>query len=244
MAGSPVLQFTKNKAFRISAVVVLLLVGLYAIAGFVLAPRILRSALMEDIPKTLGVTPAVGEIRLNPFLLQLEIKDLSLAAPSGTKLLGFGRLFVDFEWSSIWHLAYSFADVDIDAPFVNAIVSHDGNLNLLQLSPKAPSAKPQKKAPLPPIRIASFKVSKGMVTYEDHSRPSEFAARLDPINFALVNFTTGVEGGRFTFTGSSALGERVEWRGRLSVQPIESDGEFYIAGFAVNRVWGSFQDRL
>ena len=47
---------------------VTLLLALYALAGFVLAPRILRSTLMQDIPKTLGVTPAVGEIRINPFL--------------------------------------------------------------------------------------------------------------------------------------------------------------------------------
>src|ERR1700736_2941372 len=245
MAGSPVLQFTKTKGFRISAVVVVLLVGLYAIAGFVLAPRILRSALMKDIPETLGVTPTVGEIRLNPFLFQLEVKDLSLAAPSGEKLLGFGRLFVDFELSSIWHLAYSFADVDIEAPFVNAIVTHDGKLNLLLLSPKTPAAKPQgKKASLPPIRIGSFKVGKGLVTYEDHSRPSEFATRLDPINFALMNFTTGVEGGRFTFTGSTTLGERVEWHGHLSVQPIESDGEFQIDGLRAHTIWEYLEDRL
>jgi hypothetical protein len=239
------LQFTKTKAFRISAVTVVLLVGLYAIAGFFLAPRMLRSALMEDLPKTLGVTPAVGEIRFNPFLLELEIKDLSLAAPSGEKLVGFGRLFVDFELSSIWHLAYSFGEVDIDAPFVNAIVAHDGKLNLLQLSPKTPAAKPQeKKGPLPAVRIGSFKVSKGLVTYEDHSRPSEFAARLDPINFALVNFTTGAEGGRFSFTGASAFGERVEWHGHLSVQPIESDGEFQIDGLRVHTIWEYLEDRL
>src|SRR3979490_597226 len=104
MAGSPVLQFPKTKAFRISAAVVVLLVGLYALAGFVLAPRILRSALMQDIPKTVGLTPTIGEIRVNPFLLELEIKNLSLAAPSGEKMIGFGRLFVDFELSSVWHL--------------------------------------------------------------------------------------------------------------------------------------------
>jgi len=244
MAGSRVLQFTKTKAFRISALVVLLLVGLYAIAGFVIAPRILRSALMQDIPKSLGVTPTVGDIRLNPFLLQLEIKDLSLAAPSGEKMVGFGRLFVDFELSSIWHLAYSFGNVAIDAPFVNAIVARDGNLNLLQLSPKTPPAKPQQKTPLPAIRIGSFKVSKGVVTYEDQSRPSEFAARLDPINFALVNFTTGAAGGRFAFTGSSALGERVEWHGHVSVQPIESDGEFQIDGLRAHTLWEYLEDRL
>jgi Domain of Unknown Function (DUF748) len=237
-------QFTRTKAFRISAIVALL-IALYALAGFVLAPKLLRSALMQDIPKTLGVTPTVGEIHLNPFLFQLEIKNFSLAAPNGEKLLGFGRLFVDFELSSIWHRAYSFADIDIDAPFVNAIVAPDGNLNLLQLSPKTPAAKPrEKQQPLPAIRMGSFKVSKGLVTYEDHSRPSAFAARLEPINFELVNFSTGVDGGRFTFTGSSKLGERVEWHGHLAVQPIESDGEFQIFGLRAHTIWEYLEDRL
>jgi uncharacterized protein involved in outer membrane biogenesis len=237
-------QFTKTKAFRIS-VAVALLVGLYALAGFVLAPQILRSALMEDIPKTLGVTPTVGEIRINPLLLELEIKDLSLAAPSGEKLLGFRRLFVDFELSSIWHRAYSFADIDIDAPYVHVIVAHDGNVNLSQLKPATSQANPKaKKTPLPAIRIASFKVDKGLATYEDHSRPSVFEARLEPINFKLVDFTTGAEGGRFTFTGSSTLGERVEWHGHLSVQPIESDGEFHVDGLRAHTIWEYLEDRL
>jgi len=238
------LQFTKTKAFRISAVVTLL-VALYALAGFVAVPRILRSTLMKEIPKTLGVTPAVGEIRFNPFLFQLEIKDFSLAAPDGGKLLGFGRLFVDFELSSIWHRAYSFAAIDIGSPRVNAVVARDGRLNLLQLSPKAAPAKPKEKnEPLPAIRIGSFKVSQGLVTYADQSRPSEFEARLEPINFELLNFSTGVEGGRFTFTGSSKLGERVEWHGHLSVQPLESDGEFQIDGLRAHTIWEYLEDRL
>ncbi|HWX34353.1 MAG TPA: DUF748 domain-containing protein, partial [Steroidobacteraceae bacterium] len=244
MAGSPVLHFTKTKTFRISAVV-MVLVALYALAGFVLAPRLLRSALLQDIPKIVDATPAVGEIRLNPFLLRLEIKEFSLTARNGEKLLGFGRLLVEFELSSIWHRAYSFGRIDLDAPFVNALVGRDGNLNLMQLRPKTPPAKPQEKQqPLPKIRLGSFKVSKGLVTYEDLSRPSEFAARLQPINFELVNFTTGVDGGRFTFTGSSTLGERVEWHGHLSVQPIESDGEFQIDGLRVHTIWEYLEDRL
>ena len=240
----PVLQFTHSKALRISAVLVLL-AALYALAGFVLVPRILRSAVLEDIPKTLGVTPTVGEIRFNPFTLELEINNFSLAAPSGEKLLGLGRLFVDFELSSIWQRAYTFAHIDVDAPYVNAIVARDGRLNLLQLSPKTPAAKPpEKKQALPNIRIGSFKVSKGAVSYADRSRPTAFAARLEPINFELVNFTTGVDGGRFTFTGASKIGERVEWHGHVSVQPIESDGEFQINGLRVRTIWEYLEDRL
>ncbi len=240
------LQISRKKALRISALVALLL-ALYALAGFVLVPRLLRSALMENIPKTLGVTPTVGEIRFNPFSFQLDVRKLTLASPSGEKLLGFERLFVDFELSSLWHRAYSFANIDIDSPYVNAVVAKDGNLNLLQLRPKSPPAAPPpqaKNGPLPALRIGSFKVSKGLVSYEDHSRPSAFAARLEPINFELMNFTTGVDGGRFTLSGASKLGERVEWHGHVSVQPIESDGEFQIDGLQAHTIWEYLEDRL
>ena len=239
------LQSTRKRVLRISAVAALLL-ALYALAGFVMVPRLLRSALMENIPKTFGVTPTVGEIRFNPFSFQLEVRQLSLAAPDGEKLLGFERLFVDFELSSLWHRAYSFANIDIDSPYVSAVVAKDGDLNLMQLRPKAPPAKPPeaKNESLPALRIGSFKVSKGLVSYEDRSRPSAFAARLEPINFELMNFTTGVDGGRFTFSGSSKLGERVEWHGHVSVQPIESDGEFQIDGLQAHTIWEYLEDRL
>ena len=241
------LQITKKKAFRIS-VAVALVVALYALAGFLLAPRLLRSALMEDIPKTLGVTPQVGEIHINPFLFQVEIRNFSLAAPDGEKLLGFGRLFVDFDLSSIWHRAYTFGNIDIDAPWINAIVAKDGNLNLLQLRPKTPAAKPAAtpapSGPLPAIRIGSFKVSAGSVTYDDRSRPSDFSARLEPINFELRDFTTGIEGGRFTFTGVSKVGERIEWHGHLSAQPIESDGELHIGGLQAHTIWDYIEDQV
>ena len=239
-----VLHITKRLALRLAAAV-LLLVALYALAGFVLAPRLLRAELMKEIPNALGVEPSVGEIHVNPFLFQLEVRDFSLSVPGGEKLLGFERLFVDFELSSIWHRAYSFAVIDIDSPAVNAVVARDGNLNLLQLRPTtAPQQPPAKNQPLPAIRIGSFKISKGLVAYEDHSRPTEFAARLEPINFELIDFTTGVEGGRFTFTGSSKLGERVEWHGHLSVQPVESDGEFQIDGLRAHTIWEYLEDRL
>jgi hypothetical protein len=238
-------QFIKTKTFRITAAAALLL-GLYATAGFLLAPRLVRNALMTDIPKTLtGVTPTVGDIHINPFLLQVQVKDFYLTGSQGTKLVGFARLFVDFEVSSLWHRAYTFNNIDIDSPFANAVIFKDGRLNLAELSPR-PSDKPQPKSnePIPALRIGSFKVTRGFLAFDDRRRASDFATRLEPINFELQNFTTGVDGGRFTFTGTSKLGERVEWHGHLAVQPIESDGEFQIAGLQAHTIWSYLEDQL
>jgi hypothetical protein len=240
-----VLRFHKSKSLLILGILAAL-IGLYALAGFVLAPKLIRSALLKDIPETIGVTPAVGRIRINPFLLQVTVEDFSLAGAGGAKLLGFQRLFVDFELSSLWHRAYSFGSIDIAAPFVNAAVARDGTLNLLQLRPKpAPAPKPAEQAgPLPRVRIASFKVTQGTVSYEDHSQADLFSARLEPITFELREFTTGVEGGQFVFTGASKQGERIEWHGHVSVQPIESDGEFRVDGLLARTIWDYLQDKV
>ena len=53
------LQIFKSKTFRIGAAL-LVLIGLYALAGFVILPKLVRSALLEDIPKSIGATPTVG----------------------------------------------------------------------------------------------------------------------------------------------------------------------------------------
>ncbi|HTD73635.1 MAG TPA: DUF748 domain-containing protein [Steroidobacteraceae bacterium] len=239
------LQFAKTKTFRISAALALL-IGLYAIAGFWLAPKLVRNALMKEIPATLGgVTPTIGEIHINPFLLQVEVKDFSLTGTQGGRLVGFGRLFIDFQVSSIWHRAYTFNQIELAAPFANAVIFKDGALNLAQLSPKAPEKpQPKSKEPVPALRIDLFKVTAGLLSFDDRRRPSDFTTRLEPINFELQNFTTGVDGGRFTFSGMSKLDERIEWHGHVAVNPIESDGEFQIAGLQAHTIWSYLADQL
>jgi uncharacterized protein involved in outer membrane biogenesis len=241
--------FFRSKTFRTLAVLALLFV-MYAIAGFVLAPRLVRSALMKEIPEHLsGVTPTVGEIRINPLLFQITIDHFSLSGQGGENLLGFDRLFVDFDFSSIWRRAYSLGNIHLDSPYVSALVAPDGALNLLQLRPKPGPPQPADKHrgnadDLPAIHIGSFKVSTGLLTYEDRSRPDVFAARLEPINFELRDFTTGAAGGKFTLTGTSKLGERLAWSGHVSVDPIESDGEFHVDGLLAHTLWSYLEDKL
>jgi hypothetical protein len=226
-----------------------LAIGLYALLGFVIAPRILRTQLLTKIPKSMDVVPSVGDIRFNPFLFQLDVRQFALAAKDGTPLLKFDRLFVDFDLSSIWHRAYTFGRIELDAPAVNTVVAPNGSINLLALKPKEPqppvkSEPTAKSEPLPAVRIGSFKVTEGSLSYEDRSRPSRFTARIEPITFELKDFTTGVAGGLFTFSGESKRGERVDWHGHLSVQPVASDGELHIQGLQASTLWEYLEDQV
>ena len=111
----------KSKLFR-AAAVVLLLAGLYALLGFYAAPRIVRSQAIDFVREKYGRELTLGEIRINPFKLQAEIKDLSLPDTDGKPMLAFRRLFVDFELSSLWQRAYFFKDVQLDAPLARAVI--------------------------------------------------------------------------------------------------------------------------
>lgn len=239
-------KFFAFKSVRIGAVLLGVAI-LYGAAGFWLAPKLLRSALIGDIPAQTGAIPSVGAIRINPFLLQLEVRDFALTAQSGDRLFGFGRLFVDVGLASLWRRALVFKDIEIEAPFVNAVVASDGALNLAQLKPRSPPPPPKPGAAptsLPRIQISTFRVSQGTVSYEDRSVPSHFTTRLEPIAFDLRDFSTDAQGGMFTLTGASKLGERFEWHGHLAVQPIESDGELRIEGLKAQTIWTYAEDRV
>jgi len=245
----PVRRFVKTK-WGLVSVVAALLIGAYALVGFLIVPRVLRTALMKDLPATLGVLPRVGSTRCNPFLLRLDVADFALRSPAGQPIFGFERLLVTFDVASLWLRDYSFRAIELTAPYVNAVVDLDGTVNLERLARSTaapPFGAPQPRqtdAPLPALRIGSFKVVRGSLAYLDRRRPDAASLRLEPIDFDLSEFSTGRSGGNFTLTGISKRGERLDWQGHVAVQPLESAGELRIADLRAQTLWEFIRDRV
>ncbi|HSN71960.1 MAG TPA: hypothetical protein VLT59_10635, partial [Steroidobacteraceae bacterium] len=127
--------FVGSRGFKLG-LIALILLGVYAIFGFLAAPKWLRVAATQAVERSLGMPLGLGEIRLNPFLFQLEITDISLPdSATEEPLVALDRLFVDFESSSLWHRALVFKEIALGGPFVRLIVEPDKSLNLARLSP-------------------------------------------------------------------------------------------------------------
>jgi hypothetical protein len=240
------LTWTLGKRRGWLLIVVAVLGTAYALAGFLWAPRLLRQALIEQIDRNLGVTPGVGLVRVNPFLFKVEISDFSVPDPQGGALLGFRRLVVEVSATrSIWHRAPVFSDIEITEPFAHAKISASGSLNVAALKPRPSSAPPTPSSgSLPELAVMQLKVRSGLLSYEDASRPTPFMAELRPIDFELQDFTTGREGGRFRLSGESLNKERLEWRGRLSLQPLASEGEIWVSNLQAVTIWTYLKDQL
>lgn len=230
----------KRKRVWIPGVSVLAL-GLYAAVGFWWAPSLIRNAIIEDGSAALGVPVSVGEVQTHPFTFEMTVRDLVVADPA-EPLLALERLYVDFELASLWRGAWTFKIVRLNGPFARAIIRPDGSLNLVDLVPETPPEAQDE--PLPSLHIEQLIVSRGQVNFADRSRRQQPEKILAPIQFDLLDFRTTPEGGDFTLTATSETGERFDWKGGLSAQPISSKGEFSITGLKARSVWEFASEQL
>lgn len=218
------MAWLKSKALFL-LVGMFLALGLYALIGFKVAPKIIRSQAIDYARTELKKPLTLGEIKVNPFTFELDMRDIVLH-DSGKPLLSLQRLYVDFQASSLFKRAFVFNAVMMEKPFARAVIRPDGSLNLADLLPKEKNDEP-----VPNIWIGDFRVSDGQVNFADQSRALKPDKILTPITFSLKNFKTRDDGGGFTLAASSDDGERFEWKGSLSLQPVSSKGTFVVEGF-------------
>ncbi|HET9491019.1 MAG TPA: DUF748 domain-containing protein, partial [Methylomirabilota bacterium] len=229
------------------AVVAVLAVG-YALAGFFLAPRLIASYVPRYAQEQLKRRAEIGEVRVNPLLFKLEIRDFRLQEADGRPLLGFDRLFVDFQLASLFRWAWTFAEVQLEGPRVDVILSADGRLNLAELADTfpqdEPAARPEPEAPRRML-LQHAVVSRGVVSFTDLSGSSPQTASLDPIDIELRDITTVPERpGPYAISATLAGGGVVGWDGEVSLVPLSSTGRLELRGFPLATAWRFVQDDI
>ena len=88
---------------------------LYALAGFVALPALVRWYVPRYAQQDLHCQAALQKVRINPFLLTVEINEFSLKQADGSPLIAFARLFVDLETSSLFRWAVVLRELDLES---------------------------------------------------------------------------------------------------------------------------------
>src|SRR5690242_10182635 len=108
---------TRIRRWLIVLSTVVLLTAAYAVAGFVGVPHLLRSQMLAFVSDHYHRTASVGEIRFNPFTADLEMRDFAFPDADGQPMLALGRLRVRLNIATVWRVAPSFRDIEIERPF-------------------------------------------------------------------------------------------------------------------------------
>jgi uncharacterized protein involved in outer membrane biogenesis len=234
-----------SRAARITLIALALLFVLYMVLGFWWVPRLVRSTIVDFSSEQYHRVAKVGDVRFNPLTLTLELRDVSLPDADGAPLLAFGRLLLDFDVSSVWRFGASFANVELDDPFVRALLRPDGSLNLVDLSHLANPGPPSDSGETPRVFIDRLGVSRGRIAFEDRTRSTPFATELRPITFELRDFSTGGHSGNaYALRGASVNGESFAWSGTFQLEPLSSNGKFQVSALKARTVWEYLRDGL
>jgi hypothetical protein len=217
---------------------------LYTLGGFLLAPYVVQRYLPSLAEAHLGQRASVAEIRINPFTLTFEASGFRLEGAGDKPLLAFKRLFVDFELSSLFRRAWTFADIRVEGADLALVIDAQGRLNLLDIIERL--RKPPRPDEGPPrLVIGHVALDGSRVGLVDHSGATPASAQVTPIDLELYELSTlADQEGRYTLDAKLPGGGTLAWKGTLSLQPIASAGELVLRGMKLETPWRFLRDEL
>ncbi len=220
---------------------------LYALLGFFLAPWLVKHYVKNYAVEKLKRKVSIASVRINPFLLTFEVKGFSLREADKRPIMGLGRLFVDFELSSLFRWAWTFADIRIERPSLYIEVQPNGRLNLADLVEALPKSEgPSNEDHQPPrLLLQHAAIVDGSFTFGDRSVRTPATETFSPLNLEFKEMSTLPDRkGPYTFKAKLLEGGTVSWSGTLSLHPFFSEGELNIAGFKLATAWKFAQDTV
>jgi len=220
--------------------------GVYALGGFVIAPWWIKRELPQILKTKLDATGSVGDIAINPFKLTVDVRDFALTESGGsTPAIAFDRLFVDFEATSIFRRAWTFAEVTLERPRANLEADVNGALNLLKLVPKNNEPRKESSSALPRLLLQKLALKQGLVAFTDKAVSKPATAKLEPVEFELRDLSTlPDQRGEYTLAARLPAGGTLGWRGTISLAPIASAGQIELKAVKLTTLWQFVQDQL
>lgn len=219
----------------------------YCLLGFLVLPGIAQRIVNQQLIQYATVPARLERIEFNPFTLELTLFDLHLGE-EGQQQLGFERLYLDLEWSSLWRRELQIADLELVRLQTQVLFDKQGVLNLSQLFnlPASSEEKPDEADQEPfALSIGRLQLVEGSIRFADERPADPIDFLLDSLNFELLNFATrSDESAEAVLAATGPSGARVDWTGQLSLSPMASSGRMKISNLQLKDFWAYAQDAL
>ncbi|MGE0342848.1 MAG: DUF748 domain-containing protein [Porticoccaceae bacterium] len=211
---------------------------LYLLLGFLLVPVIVKQQLIAQTHKATGRDLWVEKVEFDPMRLALTVNGLSLKEENGEPFAGWDSFHVDFEASSLFKRALTFAEIRLTRPRAQIRRLTADSFNFTSLLKVAAAAPPTAESPAstkpPAILIEQLRVDDGELVYRDDTHPDAPVLKYLPVNFSVKAFSTRAEQSahaqaELRIKGEG--GEQLHWQGDLSLPVLASSGRIEASGF-------------
>jgi uncharacterized protein involved in outer membrane biogenesis len=150
--------------------------ALYAVAGFLIAPPIVRHQLEKRLGELLGRKVTVESVRINPFALTASLRNFAVKeANGGADGAGFEELSVNVTLSSLLRRGVVVEAVTLSKPYMRAVRFEDGRYSFQDIVDKFANAPPAPPKPSPRFAVYNIRVSGGRVDFDDRPVKTQHA---------------------------------------------------------------------
>ncbi len=219
--------------------------SLYALVGFVAAPWLVKYYGPIYARKSLQCRLDMGKVRINPFLLTLDIDGFSLRQSNGAPLIAFGRLFVDFEMSSLFHWGVVLQKLELDKPDINVVIEPDGTTNFQKLAVTNTRSKESANKNLKPLAllVKEIRIHGGRFALVDRQQSMAADIVLENLRLNVKGLSTiKKHNGTIDFSATTNEGESVRLKGEIFLFPFRSTGRISFDAVRAASIWEFFRD--
>jgi len=235
-----------SKGLKRTAATLVALVALYALLGFLILPGVALRVANQQLAAYATVPAHLQRLEFNPFSLELTLWGLKIGEP-GAEQIGFERLYANLQVDSLWTGALHLVAVELDKPRTEVLFDKSGKLNLsalFRLPANDPAAQDAPGEPFA-LRIGSIKLVDGYLHFKDlrPSQPIEFL--YDSMNLELQNLSTLPDDqADMILVANSPQGGRIDWRGRIGLSPVSSQGSLKVTDAQMSVWWPYVRDSV
>ncbi len=218
------------------------LLACYAILGFFVIPAVIKAKLPEIIQEQTGRLSTIQQVKFNPFSLEFSLHNFAMKEQDQQQdFVSFKEFYVNTEaFSSLFQLALVFDEVRLTDSFVKVERNADKTFNFSDLLTDKEEAKPEEESDgeIFPLKINVIKWLNGQFLWQDNHFKEPVIEPVKPINLVLENFSTVVnDESQLQLTMDMGSGGHLEWQGKLSISPLESDGHIRVSEIKSHNLW-------
>ena len=136
-----------------------------AVLGFLVAPRVVRPYLEEQLSQSLERKVSIERLEINPFALSARLGNVTIGERGeGTPLLTFSELFVNAKAMSLFRWAPVIGEVRLTQPKLRLVRNADKSYNISDLIERALSGP---HGPPPRFSVANIELVDGRIDFDD-----------------------------------------------------------------------------
>jgi hypothetical protein len=181
----------------------------------------------------------------------VEAKQLGVTDKNGSPITALAFFCADFELlSSLYNRIWIFSNIRMTDPLAHVVIKEEGGSNVSDLLRGLKGGEESEDGQegdreMPRVLLEDVILRGGKIDLIDRRRSPPADVRLRSISVDLEELTTLPERtGGYMVSGRTKAGERLKWRGRVSLNPVRSEGSLRMEAVKVATLWEFLKGKI